>query len=279
LCYVTPALAQTHLEFEVASIKPASEQVQQVAAGLHIDGAQVALNYFSIKDIVGIAYRVKPNQIIGPDWLTAQRFTIAAKLPDGASQDQVPQMLQSLLTDRFKMNMHRETREFPVYALGVAKTGLKMTALPSDPESETRGEKAPINIAAGGNGNGVAINLGNGSSFALGPTSFEVKKLDMPTTADMLSRFTDRPVVDMTELKGRYDFTLDLTPEDRTAMLIRIALAQGVVLPPQALRALDFGSNVSLSSSLEKLGLSFEPRRAPLDVLVIDSIQKTPTEN
>jgi uncharacterized protein (TIGR03435 family) len=279
LCSVRPALAQTHLEFEVASIKPASEQVQQVAAGLHIDGAQVALNYFSIKDIVGIAYRVKPNQIIGPDWLTGQRFTIAAKLPDGASQDQVPQMLQSLLTDRFKMNMHRETREFPVYALGVAKTGLKMTALPPDPESETRGDKAPINIAAGGNGNGVAINLGNGSSFALGPTSFEAKRLDLPTTADMLSRFTDRPVVDMTELKGRYDFTLDLTPEDRTAMLIRIALAQGVVLPPQALRALDFGSNVSLSSSLEKLGLTFEPRRAPLDVLVIDSIQKTPTEN
>src|SRR5215813_690699 len=105
LCSVTPAPAQTRLEFEVASIKPASDQVQQVAAGLHIDGAQVALNYFSIKDIVGIAYRVKPNQIIGPDWLTGQRFTIAAKLPDGASQDQVPQMLQSLVTERFQMKM------------------------------------------------------------------------------------------------------------------------------------------------------------------------------
>jgi uncharacterized protein (TIGR03435 family) len=269
--------AQTRLEFEVASIRPASEQVQpQVAAGLHVDGAQVALNYFSVKDIVGMAYRVKPNQIIGPDWLSGQRYTIAAKLPDGASQDQVPQMLQSLLTDRFQMKTHRETREFPVYALGVAKTGLKISALPADPDTQ---DKAPINIAAGGNGNGVAINLGNGSSFALGPTAFEVKKLDMPTFADMLTRFTDRPVVDMTEIKGRYDFSLDLTPEDRTAMLIRIALAQGVVLPPQAMRALDFGSNVSLSSSLEKLGFTLESRRAPLEILIIDSIQKTPTEN
>src|SRR5215470_8385746 len=169
LCFlssVSAAFAQKHLEFEVASIRAASEQVQQVAAGLHIDGAQVALNYFSIKDIVGIAYRVKPNQIVGPDWLTGQRFTIAAKLPDGASQDQVPQMLQSLLTDRFQMKMHRETRDFPVYGLGVAKTGLKINALPSEPNSDTSGDKTPINIAAGGNGNGVAIELGNGSSFA-----------------------------------------------------------------------------------------------------------------
>ena len=279
LCSVPAAFAQARLEFEVASIRPASEQVQQVTAGLHIDGAQVALNYFSIKDIVGIAYRVKPNQIVGPDWLAGQRFTIAAKLPDGASQDQVPQMLESLLTDRFQMKMHRETRDFPVYGLGVAKTGLKINALPSEPNSDTSGDKAPINIAAGGNGNGVAIDLGKGSSFALGPTAFEVKRLNMPTIADMLSRFTDRPVVDMTELKGRYDFTLDLTPEDRTAMLIRIALAQGVVLPPQALRALDVGSNISLSSSLEKLGFTFESRRAPLELVVIDNIQKTPTEN
>ncbi len=113
----------------------------------------------------------------------------------------------------------------------------------------------------------------------MGATAFEAKKLDMTRFADMLSRFTDRPVVDMTDLKGRYDLTLELSPEDRTAMLVRIAVAQGVVLPPQALRALDFGSNVSLSSSLEKLGLTFDSRRAPLEVLVVDSIQKTPTEN
>jgi uncharacterized protein (TIGR03435 family) len=83
----------------------------------------------------------------------------------------------------------------------------------------------------------------------------------------------------MTDIKGRYDFTLDLSPEDRTAALVRSAVNAGLTLSPQALRALDFGSTVSVSESLQKLGLTFEARKAPLEVLVIDSIQKTPTEN
>jgi uncharacterized protein (TIGR03435 family) len=280
LFITTAALAfgQKRLEFEVASIKLAPDQIQQVGAGLHIDGAQVALNDLSIKDIVGIAYRVKPNQILGPDWITSQRYNIAAKLPDGGSQDQVRQMIQSLLADRFQMKMHRETRDFQVYALGVGKGGLKITTLPPDPDSDNR-EASPISVAAGGNANGVSIDLGRGTSLSLGATTLEAKKIDMPTFADMLSRFTDRPVVDMTNIKGRYDFTLELTPEDRTAMLVRSALAAGVVLPPQALRILDVGSTVSLTSSLEKIGFTFETRKAPLEVLVIDSVQKTPTEN
>jgi uncharacterized protein (TIGR03435 family) len=269
---------QARPEFEVASIKPAGDQIQQVGAGLHIDGAQVALTDLSIKDIVGMAYRLRPNQIFGPDWIASQRYNIAAKLPDGGSQDQVPQMIQTLLADRFQMKMHRETREFPVYALGVAKSGLRMTALPPDPDSDGR-ENTPINVAAGGDANGVSINLGRGTTLSLGATALEAKKIDLPTFADMLTRFTDRQVVDMTNVKGRYDFSLELSPEDRTAMLIHAALNAGVVLPPQALRALDAGSTVSLSGSLEKLGLSFESRKAPLEVLVIDSVQKTPTEN
>jgi uncharacterized protein (TIGR03435 family) len=123
------------------------------------------------------------------------------------------------------------------------------------------------------------MNLGKGTSLTLGPTSFEAKKLDMPRFADLLSRFMDRPVVDTTSLKGHYDFTLELTPEDRIAILIRGGINQGAVLPPQALRLLDFGSNASLVNSLQKAGLTFEAKTAPLEILVIDSVQKTPTEN
>ena len=272
------ALGQTRPEFEVASIKPANDQILQVGVGLHIDGAQVSLTALSIKDIVAMSYRVRPNQITGPDWIANQRFNIAAKIPDGGSQNQVREMLQTLLADRFQMKMHEEMREFPVYALGIVKGGLKITALPEDPESDYR-NNGPINIAAGGTGEGAVMNLGKGTSLTLGASSFEAKKLDMPMLADLLSRFTDKPVVDMTDLKGLYDFTLELTPEDRTAMLIRAAVTQGVVLPPQALRALDFGSTDSLTRSFQKLGFTFESRRAPLKFLVIDSIQKTPTEN
>jgi uncharacterized protein (TIGR03435 family) len=93
----------------------------------------------------------------------------------------------------------------------------------------------------------------------------------------MLTRFLDRPVVDMTNLKGSYDLTLDLTPEDRMVMLIRSAVAAGVVLPPQALALLDTGSNASLNDALRKIGLTLVARRAPLEVLVIDEMQKIPT--
>lgn len=271
------AFLQARPEFEVASIRPAAEQTQGVAIGLHIDGSQVAFNYLSIKEYIVLAYRLKPNQVIGPDWMATQRFNIAAKIPEGTPQDQVLPMLQSLLADRFQMKMHRETKEFPVYAVGIAKTGVKMTALPPDPELDEPG--APLNIGGGGDASGVTIKLPRGASFSLGATSFEAKRLDMPTFADMLTRFSDRPVVDMTSLKGRYDFTLALSPEDRTALLIRSAISAGLTLPPQTLRVLDYSSNASLIDAMQKLGLTFEALRAPLEVLVVDSVQRTPTEN
>jgi uncharacterized protein (TIGR03435 family) len=272
------AFGQTRLEFEVASIRPASQQIQQVNVGLRIDGAQVRGTSLPLRDYIVLAYRLKPSQVTGPDWMTSERFDIAAKLPDGASQDQFRDMLQTLLIDRFQMKAHRETKELPVYALGVAKSGLKLTELSPDPQSNDSDQR-PVAITGSGRGGNVAIDLGSGSAFSLGPNGFEAKKITMATFADMLTRFTDRAVVDLTGLKGSYDFGLELSPEDRTAILIRAALTAGVVLPPQALAMLDNGSNASLINSLQKLGLTFEARKAPLEMLVIDSIQKTPTEN
>ena len=272
------AFGQTRPEFEVASIKPADKQIEQVGAGLHIDGAQVGLTDLSIKDIVGMAYQVKPTQISGPDWISSQRYNIAAKIPDGGTQNQVREMIQSLLADRFQMKMHREKRDFQVYAIGVGKNGLKMTPLPPDPDSDNS-RPAPITAGGIGNASGVVMSLGNGSTLSLGPTSFEAKKLSMAQLADLLSRFMDRTVVDSTGHNEQYDFSLELTPEDRTVLLIRSAINAGITLPPKAMRALDFGSNASLTTSLEKLGLTFQSGKAPLDVIVIDSVQKTPTEN
>jgi uncharacterized protein (TIGR03435 family) len=97
--------------------------------------------------------------------------------------------------------------------------------------------------------------------------------------ADMLTRFLDRPVVDKTGLNASYDMTLPVSPEDRLTMLIRSAVTAGVVLPPQALRLLDTASHDSLSSSMGKYGLTLRSSREQLEVLVIDSMQKTPTEN
>jgi uncharacterized protein (TIGR03435 family) len=111
---------------------------------------------------------------------------------------------------------------------------------------------------------------------------FDAVKLGMTSFADMLARFVDRPVVDMTELKGAYDFSLQFSPEDFRAMRIRAAIAAGVSVPisPEIMRAvMEAASGDSLFAAIETLGLKLYARKAPLDVLVIDHAEKTPSEN
>jgi uncharacterized protein (TIGR03435 family) len=101
----------------------------------------------------------------------------------------------------------------------------------------------------------------------------------MDDFAGNLERFADRPIVDMTGLKGQYDFAFDVNPEDYRPMLIRSAISAGAVLPPQALQLLDGTSSAALSDALQQVGLRLEARKAPLDVIVVDEAQKTPTAN
>src|SRR4051812_10691630 len=102
----------------------------------------------------------------------------------------------------------------------------------------------------------------------------------MGALADTLTRFMDRPVIDQTDLKDiAYDISLELNQEDFMAMMVRSGVAAGVTLPPQALKMLENTSVDSLHSQLAKHGLKLEAKKAPLDVIVIDSADKTPTEN
>src|SRR5260370_8355996 len=129
------SVAQTaRPEFEVASIKPsAPAQMGQGGAGVHIDGAQLRCSTLSLRDYIGVAYRLRNYQISGPDWLPNEKFDISATLPAGVPRDKVPEMMQALLEDRFQMKIHRETKDFPVYVLSVAKLGPKMKELSPDP--------------------------------------------------------------------------------------------------------------------------------------------------
>ncbi|HEY2014518.1 MAG TPA: TIGR03435 family protein [Bryobacteraceae bacterium] len=278
-----PAFSQAPAErpeFEVASIRPSGPTPpQQLGIGLHIDGAQVTCTYLSLKDYIGMAYRLKLYQISGPDWIGTERFDIAAKLPAGAPREQVPAMLQALLEDRFKIKLHRETKEFPVYALIVGKGGPKMKETPPDAGADSTAAPGAVNVSASGGRGGVSINLGAGSSFTFANNKLEGRKLTMPRFADTLARFMDRPVVDMTQLPGVYDFTLDITPEDFMAMQIRAAITAGVVLPPQALAMLEGVSGDSFFAAVQTLGLKLDSRKAPLEVVVIDKAEKAPTEN
>jgi uncharacterized protein (TIGR03435 family) len=277
----TAASAQDPPTFEVASIRASSEQVAQVSAGMRVAGSQVRMTAMSVKELIVIAYGAKPQQIVGPEWLGQTRFDIAATIPAGGSAAQLPQMLRALLAERFQMTMHRETKEFPVYVLGVAKGGptFEPSKAPA-PAAENPGGKPPaVNVSASGSSAGTTVDLGRGSSFAFGNNRLEVKKMTMTSFAEILTRFVDRPVLDQTGLTGEYDVVLNIAPEDYLPLMVRSGVNAGVALPPQALRLLDGANTDPLSGPLRDVGLMLESKRAPLEIVVVDSISKTPTEN
>jgi uncharacterized protein (TIGR03435 family) len=272
----TPA---TRVEFEVASVKPSVESANamaNVSRGLHIDGAMVSFNGMPLKWYVHYAYTVKESEITGPAWLNAVRFDVVAKLPAGATREQIPAMMQALLADRFKMTTHRESKEFSVYALVVAKGGSKLKESPLDPDTDDGPGKANVDVNVTGQREGATISLGKGASVAFEGQRLVAKKVTMAYLADSLARFVDRPVVDMTGLTGTYDCTLDYNLDDVRALILSSA-PPGPPLPP---RQAEVGeTTVSLMDSLAAVGLKMEPRKAPLDMLVIDHIEKTATEN
>jgi len=156
---------------------------------------------------------------------------------------------------------------------------LKESPVDAEPEAAPGAPAANVNVTASGGARGVTINLGKGAYFAFADNKLEAKKLTMAAFSDTLARFMDKPVIDMTDLKGTYDITLNFTQEDYMAMLIRSAISAGVALPPQALKMLELSSGDSLASGLQLVGLKLDTRKAPLPVLVVDKIEKAPTAN
>ena len=303
----TPATAP--LAFEVASVKPAGQldpmAVAQgkVRVGLKVDGQIVDIGSFSLRDLIRIAYEVKDFQISGPDWLSAspmsvQRFNIQATLPEGATEKQVPQMLQALLAERFKLVIHRDTKDQSVYALIVAKGGPKLKeaepdpAVPETPEEPKKGEtvigQGSSQMRMSGSmesGKGVTMKGGPMGqmhmTMADGRMHMEAAKMTMASLAEMATQFVGRPVVDMTELKGNFQVAFDLSMDD----LKNVARAAGMNMPGgggdagKGLADASDPSGSTIFESVQKMGLKLEARKAPLELIVIDHVEKTPTEN
>lgn len=289
--------------FEVASVKPSGplnpELIKsgKMPIGLKIDAARVDIGSLSLADLIRMAYRVKQYQISGPDWMSTERFDVHAKLPDGASSEQVPEMLQALLAERFKLTMHRESKEHAMYALIVGKNGSKLKeSLPDDPPSGDAPPPTPgagtgqVRISGNMEGKGVTVSGGpNGTMrMSMGPEGtmrMETSKMTLAQLAEVLARFVDRPVVDMTELKGNYQVTLELSLD----VLRNVARSAGVTIPAQpaggdaskapADAASDPSGSSSIFASVQQMGLKLEARKAPIDLIVIDHLEKTPTEN
>jgi uncharacterized protein (TIGR03435 family) len=261
------------IAFEVASIKPSKPlPMGQMRFGMNADAGMLRYTNVSLRDCIRVAYRVKEFQVQGPDWLGSERFDIVAKLPGGSSQDQIPEMLQALLAERFKLALHRDTKEHAIYALVAAKSGPKLK-----PAEIPAGEGAP---ATGTPRSGP---LPRGAmSMMMGPDGAHLKapSATLSTVAEMISRFSERPVVDMTGIQGQYDFDLVFSPETMRNMP---AVVRGPMAPPSAGEQLPADPPAeragSIYDSVQRYGLKLEPRKAPMEVLVVDHIEKAPTEN
>ena len=267
------------LQFEVASVRPVAPGDAQINIGMHIDGAQVRFNFLSVRDCMRLAYEMKNYQLIGPDWFATDHFNISAKLPAGSGQEQVREMLQNLPIDRFRMTIHREKRDFAVYALTLGKSGLKLQeSAPDTGIADT--PKAALDVKATANVTGVYVDLGNGAYFTFTDNHLIGHKMPMWRIADLLNTFMDKPVVDMTGLNTAtsYDMSLAVTPEDYRVLQMRSAMKSGMILPPEAASLADLPAE-SFTSAIEGAGLRLEARKAPLDVIAIDHADRTPTEN
>jgi uncharacterized protein (TIGR03435 family) len=245
----------------LTSITPAMLQAGKIHIGMTIDGAKVDIGMMSLAELIRTAYDVKPYQVSGPDWMEAQRFDITAKLPEGAAKDQAPAMLRALLADRFKMTMHREKKDHPIYALVVAKDGPKLK------------ESAPVPAAAATGGPTGPVR----TSMSAAGQHIEAQAITLPALADLLAPLVDRPVVDMTELKGTYQLTIDIPTKEVMAMVAKQAAAAGIALPPGAGAPAD-PTGGSIFQTVQQFGLKLDPRKEPVDAIVIDHLEKAPTE-
>src|SRR5581483_8179531 len=251
------------LEFEVASIKPAAPSpMGRIRVEMRADGGMLRYSNVSLKDCIRVAYRVKDFQVEGPDWLGSARFDITAKFPDGANQDQVPEMLQALLTERFKLTVHRDTKEHPIYALVVGKSGPKLKpAEVATPDAPPDGPPPPP--GRGPMPRGAMMMMMDPAGMHLKASS-----ATLPNIAEAISRFTERPVVDETGINGQYDFDLVFSPEKTPGMH---GLKDGPMPPAPGA---DHGTSeapaepaVSIFDAVQQYGLKLEPRKAPLEIL------------
>jgi uncharacterized protein (TIGR03435 family) len=235
--------------FEVASIRPSDPAHPEQIITLR--GAEVITTNVTVHALINLAYWLHPKQLTGgPSWTESDKFDVAGK-PDAPGQpnvDQMKMMLQKLLADRFQLKFHFEKRELQVYAVRLAKTGAKLINSQDDPKG----------IPGWGfrrNSSGMIM------AFRNSPIS--------QFTA-VLQNSMDKPVVDQTGLSERYDFQLNFTPDPAQS-----ALLGGPPVPA--------GNNPDAAPDIfaaiqQQLGLRLELTKAPVDVMVIDKVEK-PSEN
>jgi uncharacterized protein (TIGR03435 family) len=287
--------------FEVASIKPAAPQpMGRMMVQMGGDAGLVDYKNVSLKDVLARAYKMKRYQISGPSWMDGERYDITAKVPDGVPKEQIPVMLQALLAERFKMVIRKESKEEPIYGLVVGKGGPKLKKsedsegeAPVGPDGPGRGGKAGFDgPGRGGNMDKADMPKGGmmrgGMMMSMGGPGgnarMQINKATIAQFADMLSNMLDRPVVDQTGIEGNYDIALDVSMEEMVGMK-RMAVGAPMMGGPggpgggEHGPASDAAPAASIFSAVQTLGLKLEPKKGPVERIVVEKADKVPTEN
>jgi uncharacterized protein (TIGR03435 family) len=250
---LTPAAAQEGGSFEVASIR---RNLSRTQLGSGLAGPQPGGRFIAreatLQRLVGDAYDVEEVEG-GPAWVRSDRFDVNAR-GAGQSQDDIRRMLRALLADRFKLVVHRESREMPVYTLTTARADRRLgpRLQPSDPKCAEEAR----NFFPGALGFPPPC-----GDFRLGAGALSARGVTLGNLAKLLAGRAGRPGIDRTGLEGVYDLTLEWSSD----LGLRPA-------PPDAAGAADLRPDgLSLFTALEEqLGLRLEPGRGPVDVIVID---------
>ncbi|HVW07620.1 MAG TPA: TIGR03435 family protein [Bryobacteraceae bacterium] len=285
----------------------------KMPVGVTIGATQAEYLYLDLKSLICYAYNVKPFQVTGPDWLATTRFDIIAKYPDGAKKDDASKMLQSLLEDRFKLTFHRTDEEHPVLALVPGKGGIKLRestetpkpideSVPPPPGTmTTQGPDGPIRMTVKP-GSGAVVDMGEKGkmTYTVVPANqsihIDLSMVTISGLADMMTQMMQqfsggagggRQIVDMTGIKGHYEAALDISLADMMAM----ARSAGMDIPGAAggggapaaggtgVASDPAGGAQSVTDAIQSMGLKLESRKAPIEQLVVDHVEKAPTEN
>jgi uncharacterized protein (TIGR03435 family) len=202
------------------------------------------------RTLLGAAFRLKQYQILGPSWIGSKYYDISAKFPPDMKYDQVPAMWQALLKERFKLTFHRETRVMPTYELLAGK---------GDSKLHKSDETTSSFHMTSGAGRGIE---GRATVSAL---------------ATQLSMWLDRPLVDKTGIQGVYDVDLRWTGWEYERAVMSSAAA---IEPFDGLGVSYSVDHPTIFSELrDKLGLRVQSGKGPVEVLVVDSAERVPTEN
>ena len=248
--------------FEVASIKPLDPEFENSwFIPMEASGDTVRFKSITFVDLVRAAYRLRDFQVQGPEWIHDARYEITAKVGSG-TLDQIPEMLQALLAERFKLELRRETKEHSVYALVVDSGGPKLKVADASKTAEL-----PMGLGVNGKPRPVMQYSMSASGIQL-----TAPAATFATVTEFLSRMMERPVVDMTGLTGQYDLTLPFMPE-----VFRGGSAASAKQDSGGPMFTEPGQ--TLFEAVKALGLKLEARKAPLDMLTIVRAERVPTEN